>query len=107
MAISPVSGVNPAANLTAMTPLESASGTSATGATSGTDAGNMFTRMLDGLGQVQNNADSLAQQAATGSLQDVQNYTIAATEASLATDLTVAVRNRAVDAFNEIMRMQI
>jgi flagellar hook-basal body complex protein FliE len=104
MAISPISGVNPAANLTAMTPLESATGT---GATSGTDAGNMFTRMLDGLGEVQNNADSLAKQAATGSLQDVQNYTIAATQASLATDLTVAVRNRAVDAFNEIMRMQI
>ena len=104
MAISPISGVNPAANLSAMTPLESATGT---GAASGTDAGNMFTRMLDGLGQVQNNADSLAQQAATGSLQDVQNYTIAATEASLATDLTVAVRNRAVDAFNQIMSMQI
>jgi flagellar hook-basal body complex protein FliE len=107
MAISPIAGINQAANLGALTPLESASGTSPTSGTSGTDAGNMFTRMLDGLGQVQNNADSLAAQAATGSLQDVQNYTIAATQASLATDLTVAVRNRAVDAFNEIMRMQI
>jgi flagellar hook-basal body complex protein FliE len=107
MSISPIAAVNPAANLTAMTPLDAASGNSATAGTSGTDAGNMFTRMLDGLGNVQNNADALAKQAATGSLQDVQNYTIAATQASLATDLTVAVRNRAVDAFNEIMRMQI
>jgi flagellar hook-basal body complex protein FliE len=31
---------------------------------------------------------------------------IASTEASLATQLTVAVRNKALDAFNEIMRMQ-
>jgi flagellar hook-basal body complex protein FliE len=107
MAISPIPGVNPAANLGAMTPLDAVSGKGPLDGTSGTDAGNMFTRMLDGLGAVQNNADSLAKQAATGSLQDVQNYTIAATEASLATDLTVAVRNRAVDAFNEIMRMQI
>ena len=34
------------------------------------------------------------------------DYTIAATQASVAMELTAAVRNRAVDAFNEIMRMQ-
>ena len=32
---------------------------------------------------------------------------IAATEASVTTQLTVAVRNRALEAFNEIMRMPI
>jgi flagellar hook-basal body complex protein FliE len=60
---------------------------------------------IDTLSQLQATSDSLAQQAATGDLTNVHDYMIAATKASLATELTVAVRNKAVDAFNEIMRM--
>jgi flagellar hook-basal body complex protein FliE len=60
---------------------------------------------LESLQAVQGKADDLSVKAATGTLQDVHDYTIAATEASLATQLTVAVRNKAVEAFNDIMRM--
>ena len=62
---------------------------------------------LENLQAVQSTADNLAVKAATGDLTDVHDYMIAATQASLATQLTVAVRNKAVDAFNEIMRMQV
>ena len=62
---------------------------------------------LDALQDTQNAANSLAVQAATGNLTDIHNYTIAATEASLQTELTVAVRDRAVEAFNQIMAMQV
>ena len=57
--------------------------------------------------RLQATSDDLAVKAATGDLDDIHDYTIAATEASVATQLTVAVRNKAVEAFNEIMRMQI
>jgi flagellar hook-basal body complex protein FliE len=73
-------------------------------------SGSNFASALAGsLGQVQNaqtKADDLAVKAATGSLTDVHDYMIASTEASLATQLTVAVRNKALDAFNDIMRLQ-
>ena len=35
------------------------------------------------------------------------DYHIAASEASLTTQMTVAVRNKAIEAFNEIMRMPL
>jgi flagellar hook-basal body complex protein FliE len=76
------------------------------GAVSG-DFGKSLTGALDQLEATQDKADRLAIQAATGDLTDVHDYTIAATEASLQTELTVAIRNRAVEAFNEIMRMQV
>ena len=64
-------------------------------------------KALDNLQATQTKADSMAQDAATGRLQNIEDYLITASEAQLATQLTVAVRNRAVEAFNEIMRMQV
>jgi len=69
--------------------------------------GNVVVNALQGVQDTQDSANSLAVQAATGDLVDVHNYTIAATEASLQTQLTVAVRDRAVEAFNQIMAMQV
>lgn len=66
-------------------------------------------KLAQGLQEVQNLQDraaELAIQAATGTLTDVHDYTIAATEAAIAVQLTTAIRNRAVEAFQEIMRMQ-
>ena len=69
--------------------------------------GDMLVQGLDNLEAVQDKSDKLAVQAATGDLDDIHDYTIAATEASVTAQLTVAVRNRAMEAFNEIMRMPI
>ena len=77
------------------------------GAASGSNFGNVVTNALQGMQDSQDSANTLAVQAATGDLTDVHNYTIAATEASLQTEMTVAVRDRAVAAFNQIMAMQV
>lgn len=73
----------------------------------GPSFGSVLTDQLDRVNAAQAKADDLALKAATGDLQSIQDYTIASTEAQLLTQLTVQVRNRAVEAFNDIMRMQI
>ena len=114
MAVSPIGAMMSAATAIPAAPTPGAqpvgAGTAATqgvGAGSPGDFGNTVVNALQGMQDTQNNANSLAVQAATGDLTDVHNYTIAATEASLQTELTVAVRDRAVQAFNQIMAMQI
>lgn len=69
--------------------------------------GRSLTQALEGLQATQTKADGLAVKAAGGDLTNVHDYMIAATEASLATELTVAVRNKAVEAFNQIMNMAV
>jgi flagellar hook-basal body complex protein FliE len=96
--IGPITGITPA--------LAPTGAASATSATAGTGFADQLGRGLANLQAAQNQADGLAIQAATGQLTDVHDYLIAATQAGLATKLTVAVRNKGLEAFNEIMRMQ-
>ncbi len=123
MAIGGLGGVGGAGGLSALAEAyrqQVLSGTSATGSgASGTSAAaraqsgreaafsNVLTDGLSSLEASTNNAAAKAVQAATGDLKDVHDYVIAATEAQTATELTTTVRNKALEAFNEIMRMPL
>ncbi|QDB78165.1 flagellar hook-basal body complex protein FliE [Georgenia sp. 311] len=98
-AISTVTSVAPAGYL---------DGLEAGGATGGDGGafGAVLASAVDGVSAKQATSSELALKAVTGDLEDIHDYTIAATEAAVALELTVALRNKAVDAFNEIMRMQ-
>jgi flagellar hook-basal body complex protein FliE len=101
MAIAPIgalSNLTPIAPQTTVVPTE---------ATSGAGFGDSLTGALDRLNGMEHKADDLGVQAATGQLTDVHDFMIASTQAQIATELTVAVRNKAVESFNEIMRMQV
>jgi flagellar hook-basal body complex protein FliE len=104
----PIAAISAGMPIAPIAPI-SLSGTEATAPAGGASGGDFATKLAEGvqnLQQLQTHADDLSVQAATGSLTDVHDYMIAANEAQLATQLTVAVRNKAVEAFNEIMRMQ-
>jgi flagellar hook-basal body complex protein FliE len=92
-----------------VSPADGSSGVSTTSGPEGPSGafGDLLVDGIDRLEAVQDHADQLAVQAATGDLDNIHDYTLAATEASVTTQLTVAVRNQALDAFNEIMRMPI
>jgi flagellar hook-basal body complex protein FliE len=100
MAIAPIGALS---NLTPITPqtVKPVEGTQGAG------FGDTLTGALDKLNGMENKADDLGVQTATGQLTDVHDFMIASTQAQIATELTVAVRNKAVDAFTEIMRMQV
>jgi flagellar hook-basal body complex protein FliE len=114
MSISPIEfpSISGAGALGAASPLGQVTapqGVQASSGVSGTDSefGSMVLDGLDRLEGLNDKADGLAVQAATGKLENIHDYTIAASEASVASQLTVALRNKAVEAFNEIMRMQV
>jgi flagellar hook-basal body complex protein FliE len=99
---SPISAISPLAGITPVPPTTGASAVSGPN----TDFAGMLSDGIKNVQGLQNKADDLATQVADGTLKDPAQYTMASTEASLALQLTLAVRNKAVEAFQEIMRMQ-
>ena len=101
----PLGGIGGIGSLTGLSGIGASEGTdSATGPNS--DFASLLSNSLEKVQDLQSKSSSLAVQVADGTLQDPAQYTMASTEASLALDLTMAVRNKAVEAFQEIMRMQ-
>ncbi len=65
-----------------------------------------LTGAVDNLQQLQSTSSELAVKAVSGDLEDIHTATLASTRAQVTLELVAAVRNKGVDAFNEIMRMQ-
>ena len=101
MTIPPVASVTPAA-----APVAPATAADAAPGSPG-GFGATIADALESVSQAEFNADMLAQDVATGGDTSVQELMVAMTKASLSVDLLVQVRNRAVEAYQEIMRMQL
>jgi flagellar hook-basal body complex protein FliE len=104
-AIGALSATLPTAGIAGPTAPTSPSATGSTGS-AGSDFAAMLQKGLNAVQTSQDTADSLAVQAATGDLTDIHQYTIAATQASLITELATTLRSKGIDAFNQIMGMQ-
>lgn len=69
--------------------------------------GEFLTDALKETNSLQNEAAKLNEALAAGKLEDISQVVIAGEKADIAMQLTLQVRNRAVDAYQEIMRMQV
>ncbi|HYH35223.1 MAG TPA: flagellar hook-basal body complex protein FliE [Nocardioides sp.] len=107
---SPIGGVSFPTAITGLSGVTGAAATPDVAQTTGAgDNGfaSVLVSSVEELQAKQSTSDGLAVQAATGDLRDVHDYMIAANEAKLATEMVVTIKNKAVEAFNEIMRMPV
>jgi flagellar hook-basal body complex protein FliE len=77
------------------------------GAVENGDGSGGFSQILDGLNEAALAADDAVTDVAVGGDADLHDVTLAVELESLAFDLAVQIRNRLVDAYQEVFRMQI
>ncbi len=98
--------ISPLAPVQGVMPTNYLGGVTATTGTDGSGFAASLAGAVDNLQQLQSTSKELAVSAVTGNLDDIHNATIAATRAQVTLELVATMRNKGVDAFNEIMRMQ-
>jgi flagellar hook-basal body complex protein FliE len=62
---------------------------------------------IDNVSDLQRNADELMTKLATGEAEDLHQVMIAVEKVNLALQLTLQIRNKMLEAYQEIMRMQV
>lgn len=71
------------------------------------DFAEILKEAFDKVNQVQKNAEQMASDFALGKISNIHEVIIEAEKATIALRLTTEVRNRIVEAYREIMRMQL
>ncbi len=106
--------IQPIQALQALQPLQSLqslSGTDKSTQVSGSGSSLPFQDLFqDAINNVKSTNDDMNQEIyklATGQSDDLHNLTIASEKATLSVQLLVQLRNKALDAYNEIMRMNV
>jgi flagellar hook-basal body complex protein FliE len=103
MTVSPLGAVSVMSSLSPAT--SAAKG--AAGKTTGVGFGKFLSQAINGTNQALQTANQLTSAYAAGANVPIDKVMIAEQQASLAVDLTVQVRNRAVSAYQSVMNMQV
>ena len=101
MAIAPIGGPAPLPPLPPIVPGGGAAKVDAAG------FGEALGKGLQQVSGLENRADALIEDVATGGTTKIHEMMAATSQAGLAVDLLVQVRDRALEAYQEVMRMQV
>ncbi len=71
------------------------------------DFAGMLSDAVEKVNSLQKNADQMANDFALGKISNIHDVIIEAEKASVALKLTTEVRNKIIEAYREIMRMQL
>lgn len=69
--------------------------------------GDTLKEAIQGVNQLQKDADKKMQDLATGKAKSIPDVMIATEKADIALKLMVQVRNKIIEAYQEVMRMQV
>jgi len=102
--MSGIEGLNP--NVTGAASLTGGQAQQAAGK-EGTGFGNVLKDYLQQVNDLQQEADKSVRELVTGQVDNVHEVVVAMSEADLSFRLMMQIRNKLVDAYHEIMRMQV
>ena len=88
----------------AMTP---SAGAGKSGETAGKSFGQFLSDALENVNDLQQKADQASVDLATGRIEDISEVMVAAEKASVALQLTIQVRNKVLESYQEMMRMSV
>ncbi|NMC33256.1 MAG: flagellar hook-basal body complex protein FliE [Veillonellaceae bacterium] len=69
--------------------------------------GQFLSEALDNVNDLQKKADQASTDLATGKIEDISEVVIAAEKAAVALQLTIQVRNKMLESYQEMMRMSV
>nr|WP_082918088.1 flagellar hook-basal body complex protein FliE [Oceanobacillus sp. Castelsardo] len=68
---------------------------------------NVLKGAVDSLNEIQIESDKKTEALASGNIDDLHEVMITAQKASITLETTVQIQKKVIDAYNEIMRMQV
>lgn len=99
--------ITPIEKINSISDLDSLSKVSSSGASAGVPFQDLFRNAVENVKSTNADVNQELYKLTTGQSDDLHNIAIASTKATLSVQMLVQLRNKALDAYNEVMRMSV